>query len=152
MKTKLTIAALVTVVLVIGAFATRPASKPAAAVNPTPQVASTSSRPVEPMGGGQPSGPTSAPMPPTGSGGAPAPKVGYTAAEVAAHGDASSCWTIIAGNVYDLTSFVGEHPGGERNILKICGKDGTAAFEGQHGGQSRPEATLAGFLIGPLRV
>jgi cytochrome b involved in lipid metabolism len=74
----------------------------------------------------------------------------YTVSTVATHNSETSCWSIINGNVYDLTSFVGDHPGGERNILKICGKDGTSAFMGQHGGDSKPEKTLAGFLLGPL--
>ncbi len=80
----------------------------------------------------------------------PAVPAGYTEAIVATHNSEASCWSIIDGNVYDLTSFIGDHPGGERNILKICGKDGTSAFMGQHGGESRPENTLAGFLLGPL--
>jgi cytochrome b involved in lipid metabolism len=50
--------------------------------------------------------------------------------------------------VYDLTSFIPQHPGGERNILKICGKDGTAAFMGQHGGEGGPESTLAKHYLG----
>ncbi len=75
---------------------------------------------------------------------------GYTMAEVAVHNSETSCWSVISGSVYDLTSYVPKHPGGERNILKICGKDGTAAFSGQHGGDSKPEATLAKHRIGAL--
>lgn len=74
----------------------------------------------------------------------------YTMAEVAQHNNEVSCRSVINGNVYDLTSFVTQHPGGDRNILKICGIDGTMAFEGKHGGQNRPEKTLAGFMIGTL--
>lgn len=75
---------------------------------------------------------------------------GYTLAEVAVHADASSCWTAVGGKVYDLTSFIAKHPGGAENILRICGIDGTAAFEKQHGGDSKPENTLDGFYIGEL--
>jgi cytochrome b involved in lipid metabolism len=75
-------------------------------------------------------------------------KVGYTLNEVSLHSSASSCWSIIDGNVYDLTSFIGKHPGGERNILKLCGKDGTDMFMGKHGGDSKPETALANFLLG----
>lgn len=74
----------------------------------------------------------------------------YTEAKVATHNDAESCWTIINGNVYDLTSFVSRHPGGERNILKICGTDGTEAFMNQHGGDARFENILVSLLLGPL--
>ncbi len=73
---------------------------------------------------------------------------GYTFAEVATHSNASSCWTIIRSEVYDLTTWIGQHPGGEKAILSLCGKDGTAAFEGQHGGQQKQEETLAKFKLG----
>ncbi len=75
---------------------------------------------------------------------------GYTKAEVAIHKDATSCWSIINGMVYDLTSWIGKHPGGERAILKICGRDGTSLFEGEHGGDAKPESALSSFLLGPL--
>lgn len=74
----------------------------------------------------------------------------YTLAAVAGHADISSCWTVINGKVYDLTAWIASHPGGERAILGLCGTDGTAAFEGRHGGQGEPEATLASFTIGVL--
>lgn len=81
----------------------------------------------------------------------PAPKPsGYTMADVALHASKSSCWTAINGSVYDITSYIPRHPGGERNVLKICGKDGTSLFEGQHGGDSKPEAKLASFRIAAL--
>lgn len=76
---------------------------------------------------------------------------GYTKEEVATHSSENSCWAIINGDVYDLTSYISKHPGGSRNILRICGKDGTSAFVGQHGGESRPERTLEGYKIGPLK-
>lgn len=88
---------------------------------------------------------TSSPKPTTSG-----PKT-FTMAEVATHNSEASCYSAIGGNVYDLTSFISEHPGGDRNILKICGKDGTSAFEGQHGGQYRPEQILAGLQIGILK-
>lgn len=74
----------------------------------------------------------------------------YTASEVAAHNTSASCWSIINSKVYDLTSYISRHPGGSSNITRICGKDGTSAFNGQHGGSSKPERTLAGFYLAPL--
>lgn len=74
----------------------------------------------------------------------------YTMTDVASHKTESSCWTAINGNVYDLTAFITKHPGGDRNILKLCGLDGSRAFNGQHGGQSGPENVLAGFEVGTL--
>jgi hypothetical protein len=79
---------------------------------------------------------------------------GYTLAKVkanaSANASAASCWTVINGNVYDLTKWIGSHPGGENAILSLCGLDGSAAFAAQHEGKPKPESRLAGYLLGPL--
>jgi hypothetical protein len=91
---------------------------------------------------------------PTATGGTqttPAPVAsGYTLADVAKHSSVSSCWAAVNGNVYDLTKWINQHPGGPERIKSICGTDGSAAFNGQHGGDTKPEAMLKTFLIGPL--
>lgn len=71
-----------------------------------------------------------------------------TASEVASHADGASCWSIINGSVYDLTSWIPQHPGGSQAILQLCGKDGSAKFNAQHGGASMQLQILAGFKIG----
>ncbi len=63
---------------------------------------------------------------------------------------ASSCWSIINGNVYNLTNWIGSHPGGRSAITSLCGVDGTAAFNAQHRGEPRPESRLASYLLGKL--
>ena len=73
-----------------------------------------------------------------------------TAAAVATHASATDCWTIVDGQVYDLTSWVNRHPGGEAPIESLCGQDGSAAFREQHGSQGEPNERLASFLLGPL--
>lgn len=78
------------------------------------------------------------------------PKSGYSLRDVAEHDSEASCWTAISGSVYDLTSYIPRHPGGERDILRICGKDGSSLFEREHGGESKAEARLASFRIGAL--
>lgn len=80
----------------------------------------------------------------------PPAAAGYTMEKIALHADASSCWTAIGGKVYDLTSWVKQHPGGSRAILSLCGHDGTNAFQNEHGGKARPERELATFFIGDL--
>ena len=35
-------------------------------------------------------------------------------------------------------------------IKAICGKDGSAAFAGQHAGAAKPKNILAAFALGPL--
>ncbi|MFA5991304.1 MAG: cytochrome b5-like heme/steroid binding domain-containing protein [Candidatus Doudnabacteria bacterium] len=75
----------------------------------------------------------------------------YTMADVQSASTPEKCWSAINGQVYDLTAWINKHPGGDKNILKICGKDGSSAFNGQHGGQSKPEGILKGFEIGILK-
>lgn len=75
---------------------------------------------------------------------------GFTMAEVAMHSSAQSCWSAINGNVYDLTSWIPNHPGGPDKILQLCGTDGSAKFNGQHGGSPQQATVLAGFKIGVL--
>ena len=75
---------------------------------------------------------------------------GNTMERVKANNTASSCWTVISGNVYDLTKWIGSHPGGSGAIRSLCGTDGTAEFNSQHRGEGTPTARLAGYLLGPL--
>ena len=75
---------------------------------------------------------------------------GLSATEVAKHNTASDCWSVIDGNVYDLSGFLPEHPGGQSVIEAICGKDGTKAFAAQHQGQGKPAMELEALLIGPF--
>lgn len=85
----------------------------------------------------------------------------YTAAQVAEKNTAQECWTIINGKVYDLTSYIPRHPGGD-DILRACGTDGTTLFEdrttndgqvvgggGSH--SSSAKAALEGLQIGSLQ-
>lgn len=74
----------------------------------------------------------------------------YTQAQVATHNVSKDCWAIIQGNVYDLTSWIAQHPGGKAAILTICGKDGTSAFEGQHAGNGQVQNLLATFKVGTI--
>ena len=75
---------------------------------------------------------------------------GYTMEKVRANNSGASCWSVIDGNVYDLTKWIASHPGGRGNILSLCGKNGTAEFAAKHRGDSNPQARLRGFLLGPL--
>lgn len=89
-----------------------------------------------------------APTPAPATGGT---AVAYTLASIASHNNSASCYSAISGNVYDLTAFIGSHPGGQSTILGLCGKDGTAGFMAQHGGASKPQSVLAGFRLGTLQ-
>lgn len=82
--------------------------------------------------------------------GASAPPTALTMAEVATHATAADCWSVVKGTVYDLTSWIDQHPGGVGPIESMCGVDATDAFIAQHGSQRTPNKVLAGFEVGPL--
>jgi hypothetical protein len=63
---------------------------------------------------------------------------------------ASNCLTTINGKVYNLTNWINQHPGGDMAILSLCGTDGTAAFNNQHGNQGRPASVLQSYEVGTL--
>ena len=75
---------------------------------------------------------------------------GIKLAQVTLHNSRSSCWSAINGGVYDLTSWIPNHPGGESTILSICGKDGSSAYGNQHGNSLKTAKMLVGFKIGTL--
>jgi len=75
---------------------------------------------------------------------------GYTMEQVKANNTSAKCWSVIDEKVYDLTKWIGSHPGGAGAITSLCGTDGTAAFKGQHGGSGQPNSRLAGYLLGAL--
>lgn len=45
----------------------------------------------------------------------------FTLEEVQRHNNEASCWVIVKNKVYDLTDFLGDHPGGVEAILKYAG-------------------------------
>ncbi|CAK9112673.1 Cytochrome b2 [Durusdinium trenchii] len=53
-------------------------------------------------------------------------------AELEKHKAADDCWIAINGEVYNVTDFLGDHPGGKKAILMYAGKDATAEFEMLH--------------------
>lgn len=66
------------------------------------------------------------------------------------------CWTAINGNVYNITEFVDQHPGG--NIINDdCGIDGTVLFETRPVGSGTPHSAnartiLEKYYIGKLKT
>lgn len=51
----------------------------------------------------------------------------FTSSQVAEHDTRNDCWTIIDGSVYDITSYISKHPGGNE-IERACGIDGSSLF------------------------
>ena len=81
--------------------------------------------------------------------------VTLSANEVAKHTSSSDCWMIISNSVYDITSYLPQHPGGTRQVTPYCGTDGTTAFatqggRGSHSGMAQSD--LDALLLGALNA
>ncbi|XP_017771509.1 PREDICTED: cytochrome b5 [Nicrophorus vespilloides] len=73
----------------------------------------------------------------------------FTLAEVKKHNDNHSTWIIIHNEVYDVTKFLNEHPGGEEVLLEQAGKDGSEAFE-DVGHSSDAREMMAKYKVGDI--
>lgn len=77
-------------------------------------------------------------------------KAGFSTADVAAHNTPTDCYTMVGDKVYDLTSWINEHPGGAEAIIGLCGTDGTAPFGDQHGSSEKAQKVLESYFVGQL--
>jgi cytochrome b involved in lipid metabolism len=75
----------------------------------------------------------------------------YSKSTVARHHTASDCWSIVDHRVYNLTKWVAKHPGGRKRIVRMCGKDASAAFHSRHSTTGRAGKALKRYRIGTLK-
>lgn len=73
----------------------------------------------------------------------------FTRADVALHNTESDCWTLVDGKVYDLSSWLPQHPGGGSLLLGMCGGDGAVVLRSHH--NSDQDYALTQYYIGDLR-
>lgn len=80
-----------------------------------------------------------------------------TVEQVALHNSKTDCWTIVDGGVYDITSYVPRHPGGDE-ILRACGADGSSLFnsrttsDGETVGSGEPHSNNASKQLESLKI
>lgn len=56
----------------------------------------------------------------------------YILSEVAKHNNANDCWVVIDSKIYNLTTYIPQHPKGPEAVIRNCGKDGTSIFDLKH--------------------
>ncbi|CAH0022493.1 unnamed protein product [Clonostachys rhizophaga] len=69
--------------------------------------------------------------------------------EVSKHNNENDAWLVISNRVYDVTSFLEDHPGGAEILLEEAGKDATESFE-DVGHSEEARELLENMLIGQL--
>ncbi|MFT7819349.1 cytochrome b5-like [Arapaima gigas] len=74
----------------------------------------------------------------------------YTLDEVKRHSLVRDSWLVIHGKVYDITSFLEEHPGGEVVLVEQAGTDATDSFE-DVGHSADAREMLQQYFIGELQ-
>src|SRR5882757_3102597 len=52
--------------------------------------------------------------------------------EISSHNTDTDCWIVVDGQVWDITKFAPEHPGGPGIIYKYAGRDATEAYNEIH--------------------
>ncbi|KAJ7364197.1 cytochrome b5 [Mycena albidolilacea] len=66
------------------------------------------------------------------------------------HRSKDDAWTAINGKVYNMTAYLPFHPGGERELMRVAGRDGTYLFASTHAWVNADymlDTCLVGFLI-----
>ncbi|KAI0696919.1 cytochrome b5-like heme/steroid binding domain-containing protein [Cytidiella melzeri] len=63
------------------------------------------------------------------------------------HNKRDDAWSAFSGKVYNLTAYLPYHPGGERELMRVAGRDGTKLFASTHSWVNL-DYMLDGCLIG----
>jgi len=77
-----------------------------------------------------------------------------SAETLASHNTKDDCWVAYGSSVYDITDWVGKHPGGMEAIISVCGESEKfeAALNAQHGAGRAEMLPKVGSFIGTLGV
>ncbi|KAH7913228.1 cytochrome b5-like heme/steroid binding domain-containing protein [Hygrophoropsis aurantiaca] len=66
------------------------------------------------------------------------------------HNKREDAWTAINGKVYNITPYLPFHPGGDKELMRVAGRDGTKLFSLTHAWVNADfmlDACLVGFLV-----
>ncbi|KAJ3483316.1 hypothetical protein NLI96_g6399 [Meripilus lineatus] len=66
------------------------------------------------------------------------------------HNKRDDAWSAFNGKVYNITSYIPYHPGGEKELLRVAGRDGSKLFALTHAWVNLDymlDACLVGFLV-----
>lgn len=73
--------------------------------------------------------------------------------ELNLHATPSDCWIVYQQKIYDITSYLPRHPGGEQKIAPFCGKPGfEEAFLTKHGTSKVNTLMKVGVFIGDFDI
>ncbi|KAL5504338.1 hypothetical protein ACEPAH_8412 [Sanghuangporus vaninii] len=67
-----------------------------------------------------------------------------------AHNKKDDAWSAFFGKVYNITPYLPYHPGGEKELMRVAGRDGTKLFASTHAWvnvEFMLDACLVGFLV-----
>lgn len=79
--------------------------------------------------------------------------IALTATEIAKHNSTADCWLIINNNVYDVSVYLNQHPGGRSTIAPYCGQEATQAFDTKNTGaphSDNAQNLLSSFYLGQV--
>ncbi|KAG9514731.1 cytochrome b5, partial [Aureobasidium melanogenum] len=74
----------------------------------------------------------------------------FTYSDISEHNTKKDLYMVVHDKVYNCTSFVDEHPGGEEVMLDVGGQDATEAFE-DVGHSDEAREILEGLLVGTVK-
>ncbi|KIM39895.1 hypothetical protein M413DRAFT_446813 [Hebeloma cylindrosporum] len=66
------------------------------------------------------------------------------------HNKRDDAWSAFNGKVYNMTAYLPFHPGGEKELMRVAGRDGTQLFASTHGWVNVDfmlDSCLVGFLV-----
>ncbi|KAJ5377929.1 NADH-cytochrome b5 reductase 1 [Penicillium cataractarum] len=74
----------------------------------------------------------------------------YSMQDIAAHNTKTDTWIVIHGQVFDITEYLQDHPGGAEVLVEVAGQDATAAYE-DVGHSEDAHEIMQPYLVGTLK-